>query len=90
MAKADRAAASGQAAPTGESRLAIRLELRRPQLASPAEADGGGFTSDFWLSASEILFNPCFCAAFIELCGYREGNRDGRNPRLGTPQHGLC
>ncbi len=40
MAEADRAVAPGQAARTGESRLAVRFQLRRPQSASPAEADG--------------------------------------------------
>jgi hypothetical protein len=40
MAQADRPAAPGQAARTGESGLAVRLQLPRAQLDPASEADG--------------------------------------------------
>jgi hypothetical protein len=40
VAEADRAAASGEAARTGEGGLAVRLQLRRAQPVAAAEADG--------------------------------------------------
>jgi len=39
MAEADRPTAPGQAARTGESRLAVRLQLRRAQPVATASAD---------------------------------------------------
>ncbi len=39
MARADRPDAPGEAARTAQGRLAIRLQLRRPQPDAPAEAD---------------------------------------------------